>query len=70
MLTAIQNEAQPMTLKELIAQLKPDLGHWPDAEDWNMAFPLAGNLHRLENRGLIQRGRNTDQRTVWTAGHG
>lgn len=70
LLRTILAGTQPLTLAALMAALKPELGHWPDAVDNMMAYPLLGNLRRLESRGAIQAARNSDGCIVWTGAQG
>ena len=42
---------------------------YPNNQDEAMTFPLYGNLRRLEDRGLIVRGRSKDGLAEWTAAH-
>ncbi len=70
LLTTLQASDQPLSLKALIARLKPDLGTWPDSQDDNLAYPFAGNLRRLEDRGLVQRGRDGDNFVTWSTAKG
>jgi hypothetical protein len=70
LLDAINDIGRPIGLKELMKLLKPGIGSWPDNQDEAMTFPLYGNLRRLEDRGLIVRGRSKDGLAEWTAAHG
>lgn len=56
-----------VTLKDLIGQLKSALGTWPDEADEGLTHPLHANLRRLEDRGLVVRGKNSAGLTCWTA---
>ena len=55
LLGAVQGHAHGVTLRTLVAELKPKVGTWPAEQDHNLAFPMHGNLRRLEDRGLIVR---------------
>jgi glyoxylase-like metal-dependent hydrolase (beta-lactamase superfamily II) len=70
LLDTIRKAGRPVGLKELIKLMKPQIGTWPDNQDEAMAFPLNGNLRRLEDRGLIQRERGNNNLVEWTITHG
>lgn len=67
LLDTIRHAKRGINLQELIQLLKPELGTWPADQDFNLAFPMHGNLRRLEDRELIRRGRGTDGLVEWTA---
>jgi glyoxylase-like metal-dependent hydrolase (beta-lactamase superfamily II) len=59
LLHLLQDAAEPMTLKEIITRLNATLGTWPESSSQDLAYPLAGHLQRLVNRGLIiEKSRN------------
>ncbi len=70
LLDTIRRLGRAVGLKELIKLLKPQMGTWPDNQDDNMAAPLGGNLRRLEDRGLIRRGRDTAGLVEWSVARG
>jgi glyoxylase-like metal-dependent hydrolase (beta-lactamase superfamily II) len=53
LLDLLSEAPQPLALSEIIALLNDSLGTWPRAASIDLAFPLAGHLQRLLNRGLI-----------------
>jgi glyoxylase-like metal-dependent hydrolase (beta-lactamase superfamily II) len=67
LLESVRATRKPITMRELIDQLKPTLGTWPANQDENLAFAFNGNLHRLEDRNLILRTRTSDNRAAWTS---
>jgi glyoxylase-like metal-dependent hydrolase (beta-lactamase superfamily II) len=70
LLETIRSVGRGIGLKELMKTLKPELGTWPDSQDDLMAYPLAGNLRRLEDRGAIIRGRGQHGLIEWKAANG
>jgi glyoxylase-like metal-dependent hydrolase (beta-lactamase superfamily II) len=69
LLDAINDVGHPIALKELIKMLKSNIGTWPADQDDNLAFPLHGNLRRLEDRGQIVRRQGKNGLVEWTAAH-
>ncbi len=43
----------PQTLQRLAESLSPRMGEWPDGATGAMAFPVAGHLEDLRDRGLV-----------------
>jgi glyoxylase-like metal-dependent hydrolase (beta-lactamase superfamily II) len=67
LLDTIRNLGRGVGLQELMKILKPALGTWPDSQDFLMAYPLAGNLRRLEDRELIIASRAGNGLVEWSA---
>ena len=55
LIDALKKAAAPLTMKELISELGPSLGTWPDAT--YLVFPFQGHLERMELYGKIQTNR-------------
>jgi glyoxylase-like metal-dependent hydrolase (beta-lactamase superfamily II) len=66
LLNTLRSASHGLRLRELIGILKPEIGSWPAAEDDALAYPLHGNLCRLEDRGLIVSARRPDQLIEWS----
>jgi glyoxylase-like metal-dependent hydrolase (beta-lactamase superfamily II) len=54
-LEALQQAKTGVTMRDLIAELGPELGDWPREADELLAFSFAGHLERFEGRGLVKR---------------
>ncbi len=66
LLDAVRRHEDGVNLQTLIAELKPAVGTWPTAQDHNLAFPMHGNLRRLEDRSLVIRKIDKDGLVEWS----
>jgi glyoxylase-like metal-dependent hydrolase (beta-lactamase superfamily II) len=62
----LAHERASFTLKEAIQILAPSLGTWPPETNQDLAYGMAGNLHRLAQRGLLKAGRDANGHTTWS----
>ena len=60
----LQTANAPMTMKELIVDLSPKLGKWPDEAGKYLVWPLSGHIERLQLYGLIETGRRDGLMTM------
>ena len=60
----LQKAHSPMTMKEIIADLSPKLGKWPDEAETYLVWPLTGHIERLQLYGLIETGRQDGLMTI------
>ncbi|MBV9491993.1 MAG: MBL fold metallo-hydrolase [Verrucomicrobia bacterium] len=51
----LQSAGSPRSTRELIADLSPRLGQWPDSAAALLAYPLMGHLELLESLGAVCR---------------
>lgn len=49
----LRTSAEPRTMLEIIGELSPRLGEWPEAAAPALSQPLAGHLERMEQHGLV-----------------
>lgn len=65
LLEVVRAAREPITLRQLIADLKPRVGEWPADQDENLAPPFTGSLRRLEDRGYVEQVRGIDGFVAW-----
>jgi glyoxylase-like metal-dependent hydrolase (beta-lactamase superfamily II) len=53
------------TTQELIAELSPQLGEWPEEASGFLVYPLVGHLERLERVGRVSRGYDEAGLALW-----
>ena len=60
----LKKTAAPMTMQEVIAELSPKLGTWPDPAGMYLVWPLTGHFERLQLYGLVETGRRDGLMTI------
>lgn len=55
-LRTLQAAESPLTLLDLVAEVRPALGTWAPGPAQLLVYPLLGHLEALEQRGMVRRG--------------
>ena len=70
LLDTLRDSRHPMTLREIIEAMNDSLGVWPRSAAQDLAYPLAGHLTWLVERGLVTETRAADGLSAYSAADG